>query len=120
MVHSCEAVVVSCIDFRLQKHIRNWTDRKLKGRTFDYVGIAGSTKNLRILLDQIEISVKLHRVKEVHLINHEDCGAYGVGGTLGRHKIDLKKAKSKILSKYPQLSIYLYYLHLDGYFDNIL
>jgi carbonic anhydrase len=119
MAHICDAIVVCCIDFRFQKFIRKWTDKNLKGKTFDMVGFAGSTKDLETVMKQIDISVRLHQIKKVVLIHHEECGAYGAESTPKRHATDLKKAKSEILSKYPTLEVLLYYLHLDGTFDKV-
>lgn len=118
-MHICDAVVVSCIDFRFQKYIRNWLNEKLANKTFDYVGFAGATKDLPIILKQIEISVKLHQIKEVILIHHEECGAYGSESTLEKHATDLKHAKEEILKIHPNLKVNLYYLHLDGMFEEI-
>src|SRR3989344_6399548 len=99
MAHTCDAIVVACIDFRFQKYIRNWTDEKLKDKTFDLVGFAGSTKDLDTVMKQIDVSVRLHHIKEIYLIHHEECGAYGTESTQERHALDLKKAKTEILSK---------------------
>jgi carbonic anhydrase len=114
MSHTCDAIVICCIDFRFQKYIREWTDKNLAGKTFDMVGFAGSTKDLKMVLKQIEISVRLHQIKEAILIHHEDCGAYGKESTPERHAQDLTKAKNKIHDLYPDLKISLYYLKLDG------
>ncbi len=119
MAHSCDALVVSCIDFRFQKYIREWLDKNLTDKTFDYVGFAGGVKNLNTILEQLAISVRLHNIKQVILINHEECGAYGTESTPENHARDLKKAKEIISGKYPQLHIYTYYLHLDGEFEEI-
>ena len=119
MSHTCDAIIVSCIDFRFQKYIRNWLDTNFKDKTFDYVGFAGATKDLPTVLKQIEISVKLHNIKEAVLIHHEECGAYGSESTPKRHAFDLKKAKNEILKKYPHLKVSLYYLHLNGEFEEI-
>lgn len=119
MAHYCDAIVVCCIDFRFQNYIRNWTDKNLKGKTFDLVGFAGSTKNLATVMKQIDISVELHSTKHVIIIHHEECGAYGIESTHERHVKDLKKARSKILNKYPNLKISPYYLHLSGKFEEI-
>jgi len=118
--HHCDAIVVVCIDFRFQKYIRNWTDTHLENKTFDLVGYAGSTKNLDTIIEQIGISVGLHSIKEVYLIHHEECGAYGSESTFERHSQDLKKAKEMILAENPALRIYLYYLHLNGQFDKVV
>lgn len=119
MSHTCDAIIVSCIDFRFQKYIRSWLDTNFKDKAFDYVGFAGATKDLSTILKQIEISVKLHNIKEVVLIHHEQCGAYGNESTPEKHAFDLKKAKEEILNLYQNLKITLYYLHLDGNFQEI-
>src|SRR4030042_2821580 len=119
MTHICDAVIVCCIDFRFQKYIRKLTDEKLKGKSFDLIGFAGSTKDLETVLKQIDISVKLHHIEEIHLIHHEECGAYGKESTYERNIKDLNKANRVVLKKYPKLKVSLYYLHLDGKFENI-
>ena len=119
MAHTCDAIVVTCIDFRFQKYIRDWTDLNLKDKTFDLVGFAGSTKDLATVMNQLDISVRLHSIKEAYLVHHEECGAYGSESTPEKHAIDLRKAKNEILVKYPDLKVATYYLHLDGNFEKV-
>src|SRR5258708_26017450 len=88
-------------------------------KTFDYVGFAGASKDIETVLKQIAISVRLHHIKQVVLMNHEDCGAYGAEGNPKRHELDLRKAKAAILAIYPELQVDLYYLHLNGEFEKI-
>lgn len=117
--HVCDAFIVACIDFRFQKYIKDWLEKNLQNKTYDYVGFAGSTKSLDIIVNQLDISVRLHHVSQVVLIHHEECGAYGVESTHDRHATDLNLAKKSILEKYPNLSISLFYLHLNGEFEEI-
>lgn len=117
--HAAEAIVVTCIDFRLQEAINQWITIHLKDKTFDRVALAGGVKNLEIILSQIDIAVKLHHINRVVLVNHEDCGAYGAGGNHQKHTTDLKAAKNKINEFYPNLAVATYYLHLDGSFEPI-
>ena len=119
MAHTCDALVVSCIDFRFQKYIRDWLDTHLKDKTYDYVGFGGGTKELDQILKQLEISVKLHDIKQVVLMHHENCGAYGLESTPENHARDLRKAKETILKLYPHLQVALYYIHLDGTFEEV-
>lgn len=112
--HTARAIVVSCIDYRLQDFLIAWTKKTFKKEGFDRVALAGGVKNLPFVIDQVELSHKLHHIKEVYLINHEDCGAYGEGGNFEKHKADLLKAKDKVLKKFPSLKISLFYLKLDG------
>ena len=119
MTHTCDALVIACIDFRFQKYIRDWTDRELADKTFDFVGFAGSTKDLDTVLGQIDISVKLHHTKDVYLVHHEECGAYGAKSSHERHVKDLKKAKEKLLVMHSDVNVHLLYLHLDGEFEKV-
>ena len=117
--HICDASVVCCIDFRFQKYIHKWLDENMQNKTYDLVGFAGSTKSLDTVMNQIDISKRLHEIKEVVLIHHEDCGAYGVESTHDRHVTDLNKAKDVIKAKYSDIKISMYYLHLDGTFEKV-
>lgn len=117
--HSCEAVVVTCIDFRFQEFIKNWTSKNFAPKSFDRVAIAGGVFDLEYILKQVDISERLHHIKKVVLVNHEDCGAYGETGTKENHTQDLKNAAAKIKEIYPDLEVQVYYLHLDGIFEQI-
>jgi carbonic anhydrase len=111
--HTCQAIVVSCMDFRLGKYLHEWCGENIKGG-YDRLSIAGAAKDTECVVKHIEISTRLHGTKEVYLINHEDCGAYGASGTYEKHKEDLTAAKKIIAEKYPDLTIYLLYLKLNG------
>jgi len=115
--HSCRSAIITCIDFRFQKFITGFTAKLTGG--FDRIAIAGGVKNLPFILGQIELSSQLHHIKEVYLINHEDCGAYGSAGTLQKHKQDLKTAQQNINKRLPDLKITLFYLKLDGEFVKV-
>ncbi len=116
--HVAEALVVTCIDFRFQGFINSWISKNLKPQSFDRVAFAGGVKNLETILGQIEIAVRLHNIRKVVLINHEDCGAYGEIETPKQHAEDLVTAKAKTNEKYPDLEVETYYLHLDGTFEH--
>lgn len=119
MQHQAEAIVVTCIDFRLQEYINNWLSQKFAPKTFDRVALAGGVKDLETILSQIEIARRLHHIKKAVLINHEDCGAYEEAGTKEKHVKDLESAVEKIRSKMAHLQIETYYLKLDGTFEGI-
>lgn len=119
MSHECDAVITRCIDFRFEKYIHEWTEKNLKDKKFDTIAWAGSTKNLALVMEQIDISVRLHHPKQAILIHHEECGAYGAESTPERHAEDLNKAKDAILTKYPSLQVDMYYLKLDGEFVKV-
>ena len=94
--HRAEAIIITCIDFRLQEAINKWISENSQPGTFDRVALAGGVKNLETILGQIEIAHRLHHIKKVILINHEDCGAYGEAGTPEQHAEDLRNASTRI------------------------
>lgn len=117
--HHCDAAVITCIDFRFQPYINKWIAENFPERTYDRIAIAGGVFDFDYVLRQVEISHRLHQIKKVILINHEDCGAYGESGTTEKHAEDLRNACSKIKQRFSDLETESYYLHLDGTFEPI-
>ncbi len=119
--HATEAAIVTCIDFRFQEYINKWVAENFQLKTFDRVAIAGGVFDFGYVSKQIEISHRLHHIKKVILINHEDCGAYGDLAAAGpeKHAEDLKNAATQIKQQYANLEVQTYYLHLDGTFELI-
>lgn len=118
-LHYCKTIIITCIDFRFQDLIDKWLDKNFSPKTYDRVAFAGGVLNLDVDLKQIEIAYSLHHIKEVVLINHEDCGAYGGEGTYQKHVEDLTNASKKIELLFPKLKVKTFYLHLDGTFEEI-
>ena len=112
-----DAVVVHCIDFRFQKYLDSWLHEHLGHDNYDRVSLAGAVFDFYSALKQVEIADRLHKIKKVIMINHEECGAYGAAGTYERHKADLEEAERKIEALFPELDVETYYLHLDGEFE---
>lgn len=117
--HSCQAAIVTCIDFRFQPFINQWIADHFEPRTYDRIAWAGGIKDQEGILKQLEISHRLHHIHKAILINHEDCGVYGEEGTPEKHHSDLKEIKEKIQAEFPDMEVDLYYLHLDGTFEQI-
>ncbi len=117
--HTCEALVVHCMDFRLQKYLNDWMEKNYGSSKYDRVGIAGGVSDVYAVLKHVDLSNRLHKIRKVLLVNHEDCGAYGAAGTYERHKADLAEAEHKIAALYMNLIVEKYYLHLDGTFERI-
>lgn len=117
--HECNAVVISCMDFRLRKFLRAWASSTLDTGGYDRVAIAGGVKNLGVIVDQVSLSAQLHHIKEVYLINHENCGAYGVEGDFEKHKEDLLFAKTIIAQRFPEMNVIPLYLKLSGEFVRV-
>jgi carbonic anhydrase len=115
----CDAVVVTCKDFRIQRYLDEWLRDSIGYGNFDRVSLAGGVKNWDVISGAIDLAVQLHDVHRVILINHENCGGYGHESTPERHAADLRAARANVLGKYPGRTVLLYYVLLDGTFVRI-
>ena len=118
-VLKCDALVVHCMDYRLQKFLHTWIMRRFGAGNFDIISLAGGVHDYEMVLKYVQLAVQIHSIKQVALINHEDCRAYGRAGTYKRHKYDLMDAEQKIEVLFPGLDVETFYLHLDGTFEMI-
>lgn len=115
----CDALVVHCMDYRLQKFIQPWITVRFGYDNFDIISLAGGVHDDEVVLKYVELAVKIHTIQTVCLINHEDCRAYGRDGTISRHKRDLINTQNKLLALFPLLHVETFYLHLNGNFESI-
>lgn len=130
-VHSCEAVVLACIDFRFWKGTMKFVEEELGIKTYDFPKMPGAAKAVNECLSEVDVAMKcigvpcdLHHAQKIVIVNHADCGAYGGAkefkGDLEAeqrfHEEELKKAKEKILAQYPGKEVILAYAKLtdDG------
>jgi carbonic anhydrase len=116
----CDALVVHCMDYRLQKFLQPWITVRFGVDNFDIVSLAGGVHDYEMVLKYVQLAVKIHSIETVCLINHEDCRAYGRDGTYKRHKRDLTDTLVKIKALFPYLRTETFYLHLSGTFEAIL
>lgn len=123
----CDSLVITCSDFRFTTATQEFINKRLdlKGN-YDYISIPGSIKNLLdrntrdLVLNKFGVSVRLHHVKRVIILGHEDC-SIGYGGSknfkdpTAEYKMickDLKKARTRMGIRFPHLKVYLYYATL--------
>ncbi len=83
--HAVEAVVVSCMDFRLYSGDLSANLFRAIRETFaigdfDILTTAGGAKNTAALLEDIGLALEKHHAKKVILLNHENCGKYASEG----------------------------------------
>ncbi len=126
-----KAMVLSCIDPRFQPIIFNYlTKKKLRGK-YSLFTVAGASigvtapkfKNWhRTFWDNIETSVKLHKIQKLIVINHRDCGAakiingkknFNNINEIKIHKSSFKKIKKVFKKKYRNLKIETYLISLN-------
>jgi carbonic anhydrase len=119
----CRALLLRCIDYRLEKPGHAYLERRGLGDACDILSVAGSVRTLvrssgaegrDFLLGQIALSMRLHSPEEIVLMNHTDCGAYG--GTAAfpseeaetrAHLRDLAAARGLIRSLHPGVAVRL-------------
>ena len=126
MSHTCSSILMHCMDFRFGKAMKEFMAEKNLLGDADLVSFAGSAKNVvdpatrEFALRQIEISKTLHGMKNVWLVNHTDCGAYGGRKAFAddmaehdKHLADLREARKIVQEKWPDLTIWLTLAHID-------
>jgi carbonic anhydrase len=128
-----DAVLLSCMDYRLTDKTTAWMGEKgLKGK-YDHVVLAGAS--LGALTDKfpewgktfwghLDVAIKLHHIKKVVILDHRDCGAYKVilGEDLGKepeketsvHARQLRKLRDAILKKHKELEVEMALMDLEG------
>ncbi len=126
-IHSCEAVVLACIDFRFWKETMKFVEEELGIESYDFPKLPGAAKAINDCLNEVDVAMecvgvpcKLHNVRKIVVVNHADCGAYGGSRQFSGdaeaeqrfHEGELRKAKEKILAKYPGKEIILIYAKL--------
>ncbi len=116
-------MVLSCIDPRFQPVVFSYLKkRKLKGKYSSFT-IAGSAIGVtapkfkkwhKTFWDNLETSIKLHKIKKLIVINHRDCGAAKIINGKKKfdnfnetevHKNSFTKIKKRFKNKYPNLKI---------------
>jgi carbonic anhydrase len=122
-VHSCEAVVLTCIDFRFWRETVEFVEKKLGINNFDFPSLPGAAKAINesisddnIAMKCISVPVDLHHVEKIVIVNHSDCGAYGGAVKFNGdrdaeqkfHIGELEKAKEKLQKKYCKEVISVY------------
>jgi hypothetical protein len=93
--HDADALILTCIDFRFPHLIVDYMDSLTPtGKpkiTFDHVILAGASLGVfsgvfpqwaTTFWDHLAVSIKLHQIKQVYLIDHRDCGGYREFGAL--------------------------------------
>src|ERR1051325_3479817 len=97
-----EAMVLGCIDPRLQEPVRKYTaKRHLTGKYSQFViagaAIGGGAEAFKdwhkAFWDNLATSIELHNIKKVIAINHRDCGAAKIA--YGEAPVATKQAETE-------------------------
>jgi carbonic anhydrase len=133
-----EAMVLGCIDPRLQKPVADYTaNRGLTGKYSQFV-IAGAAIGVvaepfkdwhKAFWDNLATSVQLHHITKVIAINHRDCGAakiaYGEAKVANRevetetHRAALAEFRRQVGDRKLNLGVETGLMALDGTIEMI-
>tara|TARA_B100001093_G_scaffold158021_1_gene150524 strand:- start:701 stop:1117 length:417 start_codon:yes stop_codon:yes gene_type:complete len=132
MKSNYKAMVLSCIDPRFQSIVYNYLKKKKLNGKYSSFTIAGSSIGVtankfkkwhKAFWDNLDISVKLHNIKKLIVINHRYCGAakiingkkeFSKINELKVHRNSFHKIKKIFKKKYPKLSIELKIISLNS------
>ncbi|MFP4160929.1 MAG: carbonic anhydrase [Ectothiorhodospira sp.] len=128
-----EALLLTCMDFRLMDEIERYmTYRGLRNK-YDHMILAGASLGAlterypawnKTFWQHLEISIQLHHIHRVILLDHRDCGAYktflGDSHTetpereAETHAKYLKELARQIRMKQPELEVETLLMDLKG------
>jgi carbonic anhydrase len=128
-----EAMVLACIDPRMQEPVRKYTvEQNLTGKFSQFV-IAGAAIGVvapafkdwhQAFWDNLGTSIQLHRIKKVIAIDHRDCGAariaYGEASIANpqvetaTHRAALAEFRKQVGERHPGLGVETGLMSLDG------
>ena len=118
-----EAMVLSCMDPRFQPKVYKYLKAKRLTGKYSAFTIAGAAIGVThkkfkkwhsTFIDNLSTSIKLHKIKEIIVINHEDCGAAKIVNGKKKlnsnienkiHRESFKKIKKILSKKYPYLKV---------------
>jgi carbonic anhydrase len=125
-----DAAVLCCFDQRIRAAITEFLKRQGILRP-DMIVVAGGAKTLAsprndferdFILEQVRMSIKLHKAKRMFLMSHSDCATYGglaaFGGDQGReashHQQELRRAAELVRTNFPELAVTCFFVNFDG------
>jgi len=127
-----KALVLGCIDFRFQNEIMYFLNDSGLKNDFNGFNLAGASlgnnqnkfREWGETFDKhIQLSIQLHDIQEIIVIDHMDCGAYRIlynSPNLSEeeerelHKQNLDKIRDGLSKKYPNLVITTFLMEKDG------
>ena len=127
-----DAAVLCCFDQRIRLAVHKFLRWQEILRP-DMIVVAGGAKTLasprsdferEFILDQVRMSIRLHRTKRIFLMSHSDCATYGgltaFGGSHERealhHKNELKRAAELVCATFPEIKVECFFVTFEGVF----
>lgn len=126
-----EALLLTCIDYRLPGKIAHYMEARGLAANYDHVILAGASLGVtnsvyphwsQTFREHLDLAVKLHSIRRVILLDHRECGSYRVifGTNLAgeeekaQHARELLRLAREIRAAYPDLAVETLLMSLDG------
>ena len=127
-----KAMVLSCMDPRFQTKVSNYLKRRKLKNKYSAFTIAGAAVGVTAskfkkwhttFWENLNTSIKIHRIEKLIVINHKDCGAAKVANGKKEfnqanekkiHKDSFSKIKKQIKKRFPKLKVELNLISLDS------
>jgi hypothetical protein len=127
-----DAAVLCCFDERIRHTVQKFLKREGILRP-DMIIVAGGAKTLAsprndferdFILEQVRMSILLHKSPRVFLMSHSDCATYGgltaFDGDREResthHKAELQRARDLIKERFPDVAVECFFVDFEGVF----
>jgi hypothetical protein len=127
-----DAAVLCCFDERIRHTVHKFLKREGILRP-DMIIVAGGAKTLAsprndferdFILEQVRMSILLHKSQRVFLMSHSDCATYGglarFNGDREResvhHQAELQRARDLIKERFPDVAIECFFVNFEGVF----
>jgi hypothetical protein len=131
--YTADAAVLSCFDYRINTVVRKFLKKQGIERP-DMIVVAGGAKTLAsprndfeqdFILEQVRMSIRLHRSKRVLVMSHSDCATYGglahfkgdQAAEAAHHRTELLRAAELVTSNFPGISVEPYFVKFDGVWE---
>ena len=130
-----KAMVLSCMDPRFQTKVSNYLKRRKLTGKYSAFTIAGAAVGVTApkfkkwhstFWENLNTSIKIHRIEKLIVINHKDCGAakivngkkeFSSQNEIKIHEKSFEKIKSNLKKKHPRLKVELNLMSLNGRID---
>ena len=128
-----DAAVLCCFDHRISRVVRKFL-KKQGIEKADMIIVAGGAKTLAsprndfeqdFNLEQVRMSIRLHRTERVLVMSHSDCATYGGlahfkgdrAAEAEHHRGELLRAGELLTANFPDISVEPYFVKFDGVWE---
>jgi carbonic anhydrase len=135
---SCDALVLTCMDYRLIDEALNYFNGRGLKNKYDHIVLAGASAGALGKLGaewsatfwkHVETAISLHHVNELIVVDHRDCGAFKIvygaepiahhGRETALHRTLLHQLRAEVGQRFPKLRTQLLLMALDGSVEDL-